>query len=443
MPRVKIALFAIGFFILSLSSFAEAEREILKPGTVESYFSENGVYHIEIKFLGNRPEGIVEGTYYEKEQVKWKKLFSVHPGIVKLANNGAYLIFANWGWYDEGGFKSLTFYDGNGELIKEIKFDDKNADFGKGMGMLWIQEAAISNNCYYYAIGVDGKEKSEIYMFMVKEPNLLWHIKCGYERIADIEISDQGSVLAATTNYQDGLMKFSFADNKGDFVWEKESTWKVNNEIKEYLKFEGGNFGVLNPIDKNYIYFIVKEGKVLPKDEFLISKGFAGAIQCGMSAESLYSLYTRNQTEIVDLRIGGAFSPFLGIYFDNGKHPSLLTELGWLDKEGWILNRIWIYDPKFKTKSGIGVGSMLGDVRKTYEISWINEKLYGYIQELQIIFALAAAKVPEEFYKNTDKNLVPDEVKIEAICILNENKMSQIFSGKNTNYFFPTALPEK
>jgi hypothetical protein len=156
-----------------------------------------------------------------------------------------------------------------------------------------------------------------------------------------------------------------------------------------------------------------------------------------MPIESLYLLYPDSVIKLLDLHADGLFSPFIGICFD-GKSLSLLAELGWINEKGWILNRILVYDPKFKTKTGIGVNSTVGEVKKTNVISWItsdeNRDVIGYIQNLQIVFRIESSNIPDEFYKKNEVSLVPEDAKILAIA----TATGKIFSG--TKYFPKCSL---
>ena len=441
----------IPLFIIALTTFlyfaflnsAHAERALLEPGTTEEYFSENKNYRIEIKYLGERPDKIVEATLYEKNIKKWQQFYPVHPGLINVANNGSRIVFANWGWYDEGGFKSLTICDGQGNVLKELAFSEiQESKRGYKEGMLWLHDAAISSNGDYYAMGAYGKEKAQIYLLSVREPEFLWRRECGYERLKDLKVSGKGSVLVATMDYPSGKLRFTVLSGSGTQLWEKSPAWRIDPKIKDYLKIENNIPGILNTLDNDFITFRIKDGNIYPRDEFLIHKNGIGAIKSGMSVESLYFLYRDSAVRILDVRANGLFSPFVGVYFD-GDRPSLLAELGWSDEKGWILSRVWSYDSRFKTKTGIAVNSTLSDVRKANKISWIvpdeNKDIIGYIQKLQIVFLIEPSRIPDEFYKTREVSLVPEDAKILAIATLT----GKMFSGpKVRNYFFP-KLPKK
>ncbi|MCX5632428.1 MAG: hypothetical protein NTW93_01940 [Phycisphaerae bacterium] len=435
----------IPFFTITLTTFlllvflnsAYAKRSLPQPGATEEYFSENKNYRIEIKYLGEQPDKIVEVTLYEKDIKKWQKFYPVHPGLINVSDNGSRIVFANWGWYDEGGFKSLTICDGQGNVLKELMFSEiQESKRGYKDSLLWLHDAAISGNGDYYAMGTYGKEKAGIYLLDIKKATLLWQQACGYERLEDIKVFGNGSVLVATSDYPSGKLLFSILNNLGQGLWEKSCSWRISHTVADYLKIAGDSFGVLNTLDNDFITFQVKDRNIYPRNEFLIYKGGVGAIKCGMSIESLYFLYPYSIIKLLDLH-AGEFSPFIGICFD-GNRPSLLAELGWSNEKGWILNRIWVYDHRFKTETGIAVNSTLGDVKKANVISWItsneNRDVIGYIQELQIVFLIESSHVPEEFYKSHEVSLVPEDAKILAIG----TPGGKIFSGPRcTSYFFP------
>ncbi|MCK4914201.1 MAG: hypothetical protein KAS69_06380 [Planctomycetes bacterium] len=433
-----IPLFIVTLTTLLLLTFlnpAHAKRALLQPGTIEEHFSENKNYRIEIKYLGEHPDKIVEATLYEKNIKKWQKFYPVHPGLINVSDDGSRIAFANWGWYDEGGFKSLTICDGQGNVLKELTFSEiQESERGYKGYMLWLRDSAISSSGDYYAMGAYGKEKAGIYLLDIKKMTFLWQQACGYERLEDIKVFDNGIVLVATSDYPSGKLSFSVLNNLGQVLWEKGCSWRINYAVANYLKIKGDSFGILNTLDNDFIALQVRDGNIYPRNEFLIYEGGVGAIKCGMSIESLYFLYPYSIIKLLDLHADGLFSPFIGIYFE-GNHPSLLAELGWNNEKGWIVNRIWAYDPRFKTETGVAVNSTLGDAKKTNVISWIisneNRDVIGYIQKLQIVFLLESSNIPEKFYKNHEVSLVPEDAKILAIGTTSKGKT---FSCHN---FFP------
>jgi len=161
-------------------------------------------------------------------------------------------------------------------------------------------------------------------------------------------------------------------------------------------------------------------GKLKDNYDFLLSKHKAGRIEVEMPVDALYTKYDRKLTKLVDLYLEGMFTPALEIYLNEyeKKKPSLVAEIGW--RKNWIIRRINVYDERFKTDKGIGVGSMLGDIRKSYKVDWIKPgegPIFARVKEIGMSFALDIVKVPREWHKTRDPNLIPDSVKVVSILI--------------------------
>ena len=181
------------------------------------------------------------------------------------------------------------------------------------------------------------------------------------------------------------------------------------------------NFKVLIFILLLFPGLLSAEEKSKGNSDFLLSKHKAGCIEIGMPVDSIYAGYDRELTSLVDLFLEGMFSPALEIYL-NGKEkkkkPSMIVEIGC--GEDWIITRINVYDKKFKTSKGIGVGSTLGDIRKSYKVEWISSgegTIFARVEEMEMSFALNIVKVPPKRYKTKGQNLIPDSAKVEYVLI--------------------------
>jgi hypothetical protein len=221
--RYFIPLFIVTLITLLFPVFlnsVHAKRAIPQPGMIEKFFSGNKIYRIEIKYLGEQPDKIVEATFYEKDAKKWQKFYPFHPGLTNISDNGSRIVFANWGWYDEGGFKSLTICDGQGIVLKELMFSEilKSKEVHNN---LWLRNAAISSNGDYYTMGTDGKDKSQIYLVDAQKLDLLWQRECGYSRLNDLEVSEKGLVMVSTMDYSSRKLRYTIFDNSGVQLWEK------------------------------------------------------------------------------------------------------------------------------------------------------------------------------------------------------------------------------
>lgn len=163
------------------------------------------------------------------------------------------------------------------------------------------------------------------------------------------------------------------------------------------------------------------EKKLSDNSSFLLSKRKAGHIEIEMTIDALYIRYNRDSTKLVDLYLEGTFSPALEIYIKGARaenKPSLVAEIGW--QNDWIVSRIKVYDERFKTDKGIGIGLTLGDMRKFYTVDWIafgEGGLVARVEAIGISFMLDIEKIPGEWSKTRDQQLIPDSAKIVSALI--------------------------
>jgi len=260
----KIVLYlTITCFIVTLFNYAFAKARAPEIGSIKTFVSENGRYNIGIKILGYPDGSLSICTFKEGSKIIWSKEIATTPGKVNISNNGKSIVMANWGWYDEGGFRGLSFYNSEGELLKDISFGDKGKD-----SMLWIRETAISTDGMYYILGTDGREKAKIYLYEFSSANLLWANEYGFENAVEIEILGKGSpVLVATFDYNSGDMLFVMLNINGDMLWQKKIEKNFSWDIKDYLHLndKGQSFEIFDKAMGQYISFINKDGKVIQK----------------------------------------------------------------------------------------------------------------------------------------------------------------------------------
>jgi len=171
------------------------------------------------------------------------------------------------------------------------------------------------------------------------------------------------------------------------------------------------------------VFAVLLGAEEKPKDsnDFLLSKYKAWSIEIGMTIDALYTKYARESTNLVDLYLEGTFSPAVEIYLsgkEKKNRPSVVAEIGC--QNGFVVWRINVYDKRFRTDKGIGVGSTLGDIRKSYKVDWIafgEGLLFARVEEIGMSFALDIVKVPPKWYETRDQNLIPDSAKVVSVLI--------------------------
>src|SRR5512134_1012376 len=81
-----------------------------------------------------------------------------------------------------------------------------------------------------------------------------------------------------------------------------------------------------------------------------------GPVVIGASAQDVYGAFPADRRELVDLRLEGMLSPALLLRFPGAtQRDGVVAELAG-DARGFVVWRIGIRDPAFRTAKGIGVG---------------------------------------------------------------------------------------
>lgn len=253
MNRKILSLVILVFFIaLSPFLYAKAEGLAIPSGTIKTFSSENRVYSIDIKILGYPDKSPSECTFKKGEEILWTKELSTTPGFVDISNDGKYFIFANWGWYDEAGFKSISFYNGFGELLKTVEL---------GGGLRWLSKTCLSGNGNYY---LTADHSSQVTLYRVPTQTIVWDKKIGLTQTDNILTSQAGDyILISTFDYPEYNVNFSYLDKAGKLLWKKEIirgySWDKN---LIWLSENGLNFKIRDLNQKMWLEFENRQNRI-------------------------------------------------------------------------------------------------------------------------------------------------------------------------------------
>jgi hypothetical protein len=255
----KILSLILLVFVVSFSPFLCAKAVSPEVGTIKTFSSENKVYSIDIKILGYPDNSPSECTLKKGEEILWTKEIPATPGFVDISNDGKYLIFVNWGWYDEGGFKSISFYTGDGELLKIRELNG---------GLRWISKTRLSGDGNYYLVA---DNSSQVTLYNVPTQTIVWD-KQFKDRKLELElnnvlISQQGGyILISTFDHTTYNAHFSYLNREGKLLWEKEIKHGYSfNKNLIWLSEDGLNFKIQDINQNKWLEFENKKNRVILK----------------------------------------------------------------------------------------------------------------------------------------------------------------------------------
>ncbi|MDA1348219.1 MAG: hypothetical protein O3A47_05040 [Chloroflexi bacterium] len=113
----------------------------------------------------------------------------------------------------------------------------------------------------------------------------------------------------------------------------------------------------------------IASGRAHGEPTWLLADGCAGSVCLRMEVDKLLRAFPSEQTRLVDLQLEGHFAPAIEVFLDSSRTPSITAEI-FTVSQGWNIRRMRVHDPRFRTSSGVGVGSSFGELSGTHEIGW-------------------------------------------------------------------------
>ena len=159
-----------------------------------------------------------------------------------------------------------------------------------------------------------------------------------------------------------------------------------------------------------------------PAGEFTLATGYAGTIGVGTSVDHLYQQFGQQAVSPGEEFFAGRTYPVLRAYAGQEKAPALTVYFA-LNKqtEDKIITAIRVFDDRYKTTQGIGVGTTLGELRQTGTLSSIqySDILYATARDGKIRYELdlSTDNIPIAWLNSGDTNTLPDDMKIKSIFI--------------------------
>jgi len=131
-----------------------------------------------------------------------------------------------------------------------------------------------------------------------------------------------------------------------------------------------------------------------PATNFLLARGAAGNFEIGMTVTNAYVVAGEQNVRLEAVFGLVGFQPELRIQLSGHQGgPALVAGITQSKCHEFILSWLEVYDARFRTKDGFGVGSILRDLKRRYPEADVRglETDYGpvaYVKELGLTFTL-------------------------------------------------------
>ena len=147
-----------------------------------------------------------------------------------------------------------------------------------------------------------------------------------------------------------------------------------------------------------------------------------GQLSIGKQAQSVYEIFGKKNTRVIDLSTEGEFSPAIEVFeggIDNKRKADLIVEVTPKDS-GYAIFRIRVNDQKYRLSNAVGIGSPLQEVKtkfQDYEIVQGEGQTVLILKGQKLSLVLDSSKIPKKYYENFDQKLLPSDLKVTQILV--------------------------
>lgn len=158
-----------------------------------------------------------------------------------------------------------------------------------------------------------------------------------------------------------------------------------------------------------------------PAGQFILTTGYAGNIGVGKSVEPLYQEFGEPAVTVGDGYLSGRMYPVLKAHNQSTGVLSLIVFYAKGKEDEKIVTAMQVFDERYKTSTGIGVGGTLGELRQAGGLSSIqySDSLYAITRDGRTRYELdiSADSMPIAWLNGSDDKSLPDDMKIKSVYI--------------------------
>jgi len=150
----------------------------------------------------------------------------------------------------------------------------------------------------------------------------------------------------------------------------------------------------------------------------VVERARVGPVSIGAAAETIAREFG-DRVRLIDLNLEGNLSPALEIKLFGPRGPaSLIAEISPSNNQ-LVVTRIRVFDPRLRTKEGIGIGSTYADLRSRYSVDWVASAEGDFIARVEPLGISFMLDMSGEQKAHTGRNaaLVPGDVRVVGMLL--------------------------